>query len=52
ASNGGWLDCFKKRHGIQQMTVSGECGDVSEATVTGWHDRVKSLIAGYSPEDI
>uniref|UniRef100_A0A1X7STD0 HTH CENPB-type domain-containing protein n=1 Tax=Amphimedon queenslandica TaxID=400682 RepID=A0A1X7STD0_AMPQE len=51
ASNG-WLDCFKKRHGIQQMTVSGECGDVSEATVTGWHDRVKSLIAGYSPEDI
>ncbi|XP_011408878.1 PREDICTED: tigger transposable element-derived protein 6-like [Amphimedon queenslandica] len=34
------------------MTVSGECGDVSEATVTGWHDRVKSLIAGYSPEDI
>ncbi len=51
ASNG-WLDAFKKRHGIQQMTVSGECGDVCEDTVIGWHDKLKSIIVGYEPQDI
>uniref|UniRef100_A0A1X7ULT2 DDE-1 domain-containing protein n=1 Tax=Amphimedon queenslandica TaxID=400682 RepID=A0A1X7ULT2_AMPQE len=46
------VELLQKRHDMKQMTMSGECGDVSEATVTGWHNRVKSLIAGYSPEDI
>ena len=51
ASNG-WLDSFKKRHCIKQMTVSGECADVQEETVTGWHERMKVLMAGYQPEDV
>ncbi len=42
ASNG-WFDSFKKRHSIEQMTVSGECGDVQEETVIGWHERLKTI---------
>ena len=51
ASNG-WLDSFKKRHNIKQMTVSGECGDVRDETVSGWKERLKTLMIGYKPEDI
>lgn len=40
ASNG-WLDSFKRRHNIKQMTVSGECGDVREETVAGWLERLR-----------
>ena len=51
ASNG-WLDSFKKRHKIKQMTVSGECGDVQEDTVSGWHERLKTIMKGYTREDV
>ena len=51
ASNG-WLDSFKKRHNIKSMKVSGECGDVSEETVTGWFERVEVLTSGYELENI
>ena len=34
ASNG-WLESFKKRHNLKQMTITGECGDVQEETVAG-----------------
>ena len=51
ASNG-WLESFKKRHNIKHMTVSGECGDVPEETVTGWFERVAVLLTGYKPEDV
>ena len=48
----GWLESFKKRHNIKHMTVSGECGDVPEETVTGWFERVAVLLTGYKPEDV
>lgn len=51
ASNG-WLESFKKRHNIKHMTVSGECGDVPEETVTGWFERIVVLTTGYKPEDV
>lgn len=51
ASNG-WLESFKKRHNIRQFVVSGEAGDVSEETVEGWHERVKSFMVGYKAEDV
>ena len=51
ASNG-WLDSFKKRHNIKQMIISGECADVQEETVAGWHERVKVLMDGYQPQDV
>ena len=34
------------------MTVSGECGDVQEAAIAGWMERLKILISGYQPEDV
>ena len=51
ASNG-WLDSFKKRHNIKQMAISGECADVQEETVAGWHERVKFIMKGYQPQDV
>ena len=51
ASNG-WLQKFKDRNNIKQLVVSGESGDVSEETVTAWHERLATLVRGYSPEDI
>ena len=51
ASNG-WLDRWKKRHNIKQMTVSGESGDVSGATIDSWKERLPHIIEGYSAEDI
>ena len=47
-----WLDSFKKRHNIRQFTVSGEAADVSDETVEGWHERLKSIMMGYKAEDV
>ena len=46
ASNG-WLDRWKKRHHVKQMTVSGESGDVSGATVDSWKERLPHILEGY-----
>ena len=51
ASNG-WLEKFKKRHNIRQFTISGEAADVSDETVEGWQERLKSIMAGYKAEDV
>ena len=51
ASNG-WLDSFKCRHNLKQLTVSGEAADVAEETVSAWQERLKILLTGYRAEDI
>ena len=51
ASNG-WLQSFKARHNIKQLVISGEAGDVNEETVESWSERLKTLIEGYSLENI
>lgn len=51
ASNG-WLDSFKRRHNIKQMTVSRECAHVQEEMVAGWLERLKFLNCWLQPEDI
>ena len=51
ASNG-WLGSFKKCHNIRQFIISGEAADVSNETVEGWHERLKSIMAGYKTEDV
>ncbi len=51
ASNG-WLDKWKRRYGIRQVTVSGESGDVSDLTVESWKERLPELVRGYKAEDI
>ena len=34
----GWLDRWKRRYNIRQITVSGESGDVSGVTVDSWKE--------------
>ena len=46
------LDRWKKQHHIKQMTVSGESGDVSGATVDSWKERLPHIPEGYSAQDI
>ena len=46
------VDSFKKRHNIKIMTISGECADVPEETVTGWLERMKILMDGYQAQDV
>ena len=51
ASNG-WLESFKSRHNLKQLTVSGEAADVAEETIEAWQERLKVLLKGYKAEDI
>ena len=34
------------------MTVSRECADVQEESVSGWYQQLKTLMIGYKPKDI
>ncbi|KAH7971175.1 hypothetical protein HPB49_019959 [Dermacentor silvarum] len=45
ASNG-WIDRFKKRHGICYRTVNGEAASVDMATVDTWKDTVTARADG------
>lgn len=40
----GWLDNFKKRHGIRQLKVSGEKLSNNEATVKPFQDKFMDVI--------
>ena len=32
------------------MAISGECADVKEETVAGWHEKLKFIMNGYQPQ--
>ena len=51
ASNG-WLDKWKKRYNIRQITISGESGDVAGDTVESWKERLPELLCGYEANDV
>ena len=51
ASNG-WLEKWKLRHNIEQLTVSGESGEVRGATVDSWKECIPEVIEGYSAQNI
>ncbi|GBN23105.1 hypothetical protein AVEN_232586-1 [Araneus ventricosus] len=51
ASNG-WLESFRKRHGISFKAVCSEAGDVSDETVNTWLKKIEKLIEGYEPQII
>ena len=51
ASNG-WLDKWKKRYNIRQITISGEAGDVAGETVESWKERLPELLQGYEAKDV
>ena len=51
ASNG-WLEKWKKRYNIKEMSVAGEDGDDNSVTLESWQERAKELSKGYAPEDV
>ena len=51
ASNG-WLEKFRKRHGIQYRTICGESAAVDPTTVDKWKKRLLTIIDNYDPNDI
>jgi len=51
ASNG-WLENFKKRHGIAFRKVCGESAAVSDDVVNEWKINLSELLEGYKPCDI
>ena len=51
ASNG-WLDSFRRRHNIAFITRCGESGDVDNAIVDDWKQKLPSLLEGYDPKDV
>ena len=48
-----WVERWKKRHGIGQATVSGECASVNDDVVKRWRENVlPDLLKRYKPEGI
>ena len=41
----GWLEKWKLRYNIRQMTICGESGDVSGDTVTSWKERLPEILS-------
>ena len=48
----GWLDKWKRKYNVKQLTISGESGDVSGVTVESWKERLPELLQGYQKKDI
>ncbi|XP_064647061.1 tigger transposable element-derived protein 6-like [Lineus longissimus] len=51
ASNG-WLEKWKTRHNINQVTICGESESVDDNMVDEWKKKLPELVAGYDPKDI
>lgn len=48
----GWLRNFKRRHDLAFKKMCGESGAVDQTIVSGYTDRLHSLLRRYSPEDV
>ncbi len=49
----GWLDNFKKRHGITFKTVQGEAGAVDSQSLLEWQQQVlRPLLGQFSADDV
>uniref|UniRef100_A0A8C4S6C2 HTH psq-type domain-containing protein n=1 Tax=Erpetoichthys calabaricus TaxID=27687 RepID=A0A8C4S6C2_ERPCA len=51
ASNG-WLDKFKKIHGIVFNRLCGESAQVSEEDCSHWIQKLPEIVQDYSPDDV
>ena len=52
-ANNGWLDNFKKRHGIAFKTVQGEAGAVNLQSLLEWKQQVlQPLLRQFSADDV
>ena len=48
----GWLDKWKKRYNVKQLSICGESGDVRGATVESWKERLPEIVQGSEKEDV
>ncbi|KAM7281320.1 tigger transposable element-derived protein 4-like, partial [Ixodes scapularis] len=49
----GWIDKFKKRHGLVFKTVSGESAGVNTDVIESWQEtRLQEILRDYQPADI
>ena len=48
----GWLDKWKQRYHIRKVTICGESGDVSGATVASWKERLPEILQGYEKRNV
>ena len=51
ASNG-WLEKWKTRHNVKQLSVAGEDGEVNAETLEFWAERLPEIVKGYELKDI
>jgi len=53
-ASSGWLNRFKKRHGISHVTISGEIRSSDSEAAMNYSDQLREIIeeGGYSPEQI
>ena len=51
ASNG-WLQKWKQRYNIKQVSICGESGDVQGDTVTSWKEHLPEIVSGYAQSEI
>ena len=51
ASNG-WIESFRKRHGISFNVISGESASVPENVCDDWKEKLLELISGYEQKDV
>ncbi|QRV97843.1 tigger transposable element-derived protein 6 [Ceratobasidium sp. AG-Ba] len=47
----GWLESFKRRHGLHRITFHGERASAPTETIAAERARLRSILAAYSPRD-
>ena len=48
----GWLESWKQRNKITQLSVAGKKETESEKSVQSWHEQVREVTRGYAPKDV
>lgn len=51
-ASAGWLDKFKKRHGLTHKSICGESADVSDEDCDSWMQKIPEILREFSPHNI
>lgn len=51
-ASAGWMDKFKKRHGLTLKTICGESADVPEEVCDSWMEKIPEILQEFSPQNI
>lgn len=52
AASNGWLQSFRKRHGITFNVSGGEASETEKTSVESWPDKLREITCHYNPKDI